>query len=136
MATLLMPIRHIMSSLVVTIEENAPVIEAVKKMMDNDIECLIIPTVDQKVAGILTFRDIVEKIISLERPPARTKVGEIMTRKVKTCRPTATVSEVVKLMKRNRLRRVPVVDERERLVGIVTNFDIACLGLDISSQTG
>jgi len=136
MATLLMPIRHIMSSPVVTIEENAPVIEAVKKMMDNDIECLVIPTIDQKVAGILTFRDIVEKIISLERSPARTKVGEIMTRKVKTCRPTATVSKVVKLMKRNRLRRVPVVDERGRLVGIVTNFDIACLGLDISSQTG
>lgn len=136
MATLQMSIRNIMSSPVITIEENAPVTEAVKKMMDNDIECLIVPTLDQKVAGILTFRDIVEKIISLERTPTRTKVGEIMTRKVKTCRPTATVSEVVKLMKRNRLRRVPVIDEKERLVGIITTFDIACLGMDISSQTG
>ena len=136
MVTLLMPIRHAMSSPVITIEEDAPVLGAVKKMMDNDIECLIIPTVDQKVAGILTFRDIVEKIISLERSPTRTKVGEIMTRKVKTCRPTATVGEVVKLMKWNRLRRVPVVDEKERLVGIITTFDIACLGLDISSQNG
>jgi CBS domain-containing protein len=125
-----------MSSPVITIEENAPITEAVKKMMDNDIECLIVPTLDQKISGILTFRDIVEKIISLERTPTRTKVSEIMTRKVKTCHPTSTVSEVVKLMKRNRLRRVPVVDERERLVGIVTTFDIACLGLDISSQTG
>lgn len=125
-----------MSSPVVTIEENAPVIEAVKKMIDNDIECLIIPASDQKVAGILTFRDIIEKMFSLGRSPTHTKVGETMTRKVKTCTPTATVSEVVKMMKKNRLRRIPVVDERERLVGIITTFDIACLGLDISSQTG
>lgn len=136
MTIFILPIRHIMSSPVVTIGENALVIEAVRKMMDNDIECLVIPTLDQKVAGILTFRDIVEKMLSLGRSPAHTKVEEIMTRKVKTCRTTATVGEVIKMMKKYRLRRVPVVDERERLVGIVTNFDVACLGLDVSSQTG
>jgi len=128
-----MQVRHIMSSPVITIQENDSVLKAIKKMVDKDIECLVVPAADKRVSGILTFRDMVEKVLLLERPPQHTRVREIMTRKVKTCHSTATVGEVVKLMKKYRLRRIPVVDARERLVGIITNFDLACLGLEVST---
>jgi len=133
MSTFLMLVRHVMSSPVITIQENDSVLKAIKKMIDKDIECLVVSTADKRVSGILTFRDMVEKVLLLERPPKHARVGEIMTRKVKTCRSTATVGEVVKLMKKYRLRRIPVVDARERLVGIITNFDLACLGLEVST---
>lgn len=128
-----MQVRRVMSSPVITIKENESVLKAINKMIDNDLECLVVPTADKRVSGILTFRDMVEKVLLLERPPKHTKVREIMARKVKTCRSTVTVAEVIKLMKKYRLRRIPVVDAKERLVGIITNFDLACLGLEVSA---
>lgn len=117
---------------VITEKEDALVVDAVRKMTDNDIECLVITDVNQRVIGILTFRDLVEKILLPSRSPRNVKIGEAMTQRVKTSRSTATVMDAIKMMKKHRLRRIPVVDEEERLVGIVTNFDLACLGLSIS----
>ena len=121
-----------MTTPVITEKADASITDAARKMTDNDIECLVITDINQSVIGILTFRDLVEKILLSGRSPRNVKVGEAMTSRVKTARSTATVMEAIKMMKKHRLRRIPVIDEEERLVGIVTNFDLACLGLSVS----
>lgn len=120
-------IQEIMTKEVISIEVGRSVAEAVKMLIENDIECLPI-TRSQILQGVITFRDIVTKVVYRTKNPERVAVEEIMVADPITCCPDSTVLEVVKLMKNKKLRRFPVVDENKRLVGIVTNFDLAIFG--------
>ncbi|UCH70009.1 MAG: CBS domain-containing protein, partial [Candidatus Bathyarchaeota archaeon] len=75
-------------------------------------------------------RDIVMKVVY---PSARTKelkVEKIMSKSLVTCSLNSTVLDVVKIMKNKHLRRIPIVDKKNKLVGLVTDFDLALLGWD------
>lgn len=130
MPTIDMKIREVMSTNIVTIGPEKSVSEAVKKMMERDVECL--PVVRSKVLqGMITFRDIIEKVVYARREPERIKVRDVMAKRMVTCGPNSTIIDVVKLMKNRKLRRIPVVDKSRRLVGLVTNFDLAIFGWEI-----
>jgi CBS domain-containing protein len=130
MSTTGVKIREIMTARVVTIGPEKSVSKAVKKMVEGDVECL--PIVKSGVLqGLITFRDIIEKVVYARREPERTKVRDVMAKRMVTCSPDSTIIDVVKLMKNKKLRRIPVVDEDGRLVGIVTNFDLAIFGWEI-----
>ena len=58
-------------------------------------------------------------------------VDEIMAKNVITCHPNSTLLEVVKTMKNKHLRRLPVVDPSNKLVGLITNFDLALFGWEL-----
>lgn len=122
-------IKEIMTKNVVTIETEEPVFNMVKKMIKSDVECVPV-TKRGKLRGLITFRDIIRKVIYNQKDPKRIKAKDIMTKSVATCGPDSTVIEVVKLMKNKKLRRIPVVDKNKKLVGIVTNFDLIILGWD------
>ncbi len=123
-------IRELMTRNVVTIDPEKSVSEAVKKMVERNVECLPIVKFGA-LQGLITFRDIIEKVVYAKRVPEKTKVRDIMAKKMVTCGPMSTIIEVVKLMKNKRLRRVPVIDENRRLMGIITNFDLAIFGWEI-----
>jgi len=130
MPTIDMKIREVMSTNIVTIGPEKSVSEVVKKMMERDVECL--PVVRSKVLqGMITFRDIIEKVVYARREPERIKVRDVMAKRMVTCGPNSTIIDVVKLMKNRKLRRIPVVDKSRRLVGLVTNFDLAIFGWEI-----
>ncbi len=114
----------------ITVSLGSMVEEAVKKMVDNDVECL--PVVDSEgiLHGLLTFRDIVTKFVYLQAEPRTSKVEEIMAKDLVTCDPNSTVLDVVKIMKNKHLRRIPVVNSRQILKGLVTDFDLALFGWD------
>jgi CBS domain-containing protein len=107
---------------------NITVEEAVKKMVEKDIECL--PVTDSKglLCGLVTFRDIVKKVVYMSAFPWELKIEEIMAKNIITCSPDSPVLDVVKLMKNKHLRRIPVIDANNTLVGLVTNFDLALFG--------
>ncbi len=123
-------IREIMTRNVVTIDPEKSVSEAVKKMVERNVECLPIVKFGA-LQGLITFRDIIEKVVYAKRVPEKTKVRDMMAKKMVTCGPNSTIIEVVKLMKNKRLRRIPVIDENRRLLGIITNFDLAIFGWEI-----
>ena len=123
-------IREIMTTNVVTIGPEKRISEAVKKMVERDVECLLIVKFGI-LQGLITFRDIIEKVVYAKRVPEKTKVRDVMAKKMITCSPDSKIIEVVKLMKNKRLRRIPVIDRDRRLVGIVTNFDLAIFGWEI-----
>jgi len=122
-----MKVNEVMKRRVITIESARTAADAAKKMTENGIGCLVV-TKEGKIAGIVTERDMVIRVITQNLDPKKVKIEEFMTRNVVTYPPDASISDVIQAMSRHRIRRVPVVDNRGRLVGIVTAYDIALLG--------
>jgi CBS domain-containing protein len=78
-----------------------------------------------RVAGIVTDRDIVVRATAEGRDPGTTRAGDVMTREVVTVSSEDDVKEVAQLMKQHQVRRLVVVDANRRLAGIVSLGDIA-----------
>jgi len=123
-------VSRVMTKNLITVSLGSMVDEAVKKMVDLDVECL--PVVDSEgiLHGLLTFRDIVTKVVYPQAKVRESKVEEIMTKDLVTCDINCTVLDVVKIMKNRHLRRIPVVNARNKLMGLVTDFDLALFGWD------
>jgi CBS domain-containing protein len=88
----------------------------------------VVPVIENEqshtVTGIVTDRDLCMNIIAEGRDPRTTQVHECMTAVVVSCSPQDSVEKAMELMRENRIRRIPVVDEQHRLVGIVSMADI------------
>jgi len=128
LATAEVKVSRVMTKNLITVSLGSMVGEAVRKMIDFDVECL--PVLDSKgtLRGLLTFRDIVTKVIYSQADVKKLKVEDIMATDLVTCNPSHTVLDVVKIMKSKHLRRIPVVNARNKLVGLVTDFDLALFG--------
>ena len=73
----------------------------------------------KKLVGIATDRDLALKVVADGRDPKSTKVEKVMTRKVVTCRPEDDLQKALDAMSEHQLRRIPVVDDDNKLVGII-----------------
>jgi CBS domain-containing protein len=98
---------------------------AARAMWDRD--CGVVPVVDddRKLIGIVTDRDICIAALTKGRTLEDMAVGEVMRKKVYSCRPNQSLRAVNALMQEFQVRRLPVVDARGRLVGIVSINDLA-----------
>jgi len=108
---------------VITMPAEASAYEGLKILNKNKIGCLVVVD-DGQIVGILTERDLLERVLEKCRNPKETKISEIMTRHVVMGKPDMEFSEAVRLMFENRVKKLPIVDGN-RLVGIVTLTDIA-----------
>jgi len=79
----------------------------------------------RKLVGIVTDRDLALKVVADGRDPNTTTVEDVMTRKLITCRADDDVEAALKAMAQYQLRRIPVVDDSMRLVGIISQADVA-----------
>ena len=79
----------------------------------------------RNLVGIVTDRDLALKIVAEGRPATSTKVDEVMTREIVTCRATDDVQKALDAMSKNQLRRIPVVDDDLKIVGIIAQADVA-----------
>jgi len=79
----------------------------------------------KKLVGIVTDRDLALKIVAEGRDAKSTKAEEVMTRKVVTCRGEDDVQKALDSMSEHQLRRIPVVDNDHRIVGIIAQADVA-----------
>ena len=108
---------------VITLQIDASAYDAVKLMNKNGIGCLV--TVDNgKILGILTERDLLERVLEKCRNPKETDVSEIMTRQVIVGKPDMQLVEATRLMFENKVKKLPIV-KGNQLVGLVTLTDIA-----------
>ena len=80
---------------------------------------------DNHLLGIVTDRDIAVNVVAEGRDPYSTRVDSVMTTDPVICHPEDDVSEAVKIMSEYQVRRVPVVDDNECVVGIISQADIA-----------
>ncbi len=79
----------------------------------------------KKLVGIVTDRDLALKIVADGRDPKTTRAEEIMTRKVVTCHAEDDLQKALDSMSEHKLRRIPVVDNNNRIVGIIAQADVA-----------
>jgi signal-transduction protein with cAMP-binding, CBS, and nucleotidyltransferase domain len=107
----------------ITAKENETVAGVSKLMGKHDIGCVIIVDKAGNPAGIITERDIVQRVAARNVLPSDLKVGQTMSKPVATISPRATVNEAAKIMNHRKIRRLAVMDEG-KLVGIVTMKDI------------
>jgi CBS domain-containing protein len=110
-------------SQVFTIGPQATVLDAAVLMNEHKIGCLLVVE-GGEVAGILTERDLLQRVVALCRRPDETLVSEAMTTDVLYCRPHTDLEEVQSIMKDYRLRHVPIVDLQGRLHGLVSIGDL------------
>jgi len=118
-----MKIEKLMTKNVITLSADASVYEAVKLMNKNKIGCLVVVD-NSHIVGILTERDLLERVLEKCRNPKETRISEIMTRHVITGKPDMELSEATEVMFKNKVKKLPII-EKNHLVGIVTLTDIA-----------
>ncbi len=101
-----------------------PVSEAAQLMKSDDVGSL--PILDgEQLAGMVTDRDIVIRAIADGKDPRGMPVREVASRELVTVRADDDLSDALKLMASQQVRRLPVVDDDNRLVGIVAQADVA-----------
>ena len=121
-----MRLSNIMTGSIATIQPQASLAEAAKKMASQDIGSLPV-CAERKVVGIITDRDITVRAVARGLDPNRTCVQEVMTKDVLTCSADSEIEEACELMERRQVRRLLVTseDDEDTPVGIVSLGDIA-----------
>jgi CBS domain-containing protein len=91
-----------------------------------------IPVIENKkshaLVGIVTDRDLALKVVAKGRNAKSTKLEAVMTRRVVTCRAEEDLQKAMNAMSRHQLRRIPVVDNEYRILGIIAQADVATRG--------
>jgi CBS domain-containing protein len=89
-------------------------------------DCGAVPVLDagNRVIGMVTDRDICIAVASRDRRASEIMAGELCSRNVLACLPNDELKKALKQMRKNQLRRLPVIDSDGRLVGIITLADI------------
>jgi CBS domain-containing protein len=127
-----MKVKELMVKNVITLRTDTSALEATKLLNKNKIGCLVVVR-DDDIEGILTERDLLERVVEKCRNPKETKVSEIMTKDVIVGQPDMDISEATRIMIKNKVKKLPII-EKNHLVGIVTVTDIA-RATDIDKRT-
>lgn len=120
-----MEVKDCMTQNVYCCNPGTNVADAAKLMCDNHIGCIPVCDANNYVVGILTDRDIILRTISSNKDAKTTPVSDVMTCNVCSCKQDATIDEVTKLMSDFQIRRIPVCDQNNKIVGILSLGDLA-----------
>lgn len=122
-----MKITEIMTANPATCEPRTPLRDVAKMMRDND--CGEIPVVEDrrslKPVGVVTDRDIACRAVAQGKNPLVLTARDCMTSPCVTVTAEASLEDCVKALEENHIRRVPVVDESGRCIGIVSQADLS-----------
>jgi CBS domain-containing protein len=103
------------------------VIKAAQLMKSEDVGPIpiVADKEGKKLTGIVTDRDLTIKVIAEARDPNTTRLEDVMSDNVVTCKENDDVDKVLKLMEDNQVRRIPVVGQDDQLLGIIAQADVA-----------
>jgi CBS domain-containing protein len=125
-----MNISELMSKDPCTVTPDTPVSEAARLMKEEDVG--MVPVIERvggaetrgRLVGVITDRDIAIRTVA-EGRAVDSPVRDVMSSGVRTAKPGDSVESVMELMGNEQVRRVPIVDERGSLVGVVSQADLA-----------
>jgi len=109
---------------VVTTSPDTTILRAAKLMAAKNIGAMPVVDSDGNLVGMISERDIVHRVVALERDPGETLVKDAMTPDPVTINPETTLEEALCIMSQFRLRHLLIVDEGGRLAGIISIRDI------------
>ena len=117
-------VRDWMMDLVVFVDPDIPVTDALATMRRRYIHSVIVNKTDKNPEyGIVTTTDICDKVVALDQDPGKTKVREIMTSPLIMINADMTVAECARIMKERKIHHLPVVDEHNVLIGMISATD-------------
>lgn len=119
-----MQVNDLMTKEMIFADTKDTVFDVAKMMKLHNIGCVPIVADDAKVLGVVTDRDIVLNIAKYNMDTTRTLASSIMSDRVFSVRPGADVEDALALMKKQKIRRLPVI-ENDRLMGMISFGDIA-----------
>jgi signal-transduction protein with cAMP-binding, CBS, and nucleotidyltransferase domain len=117
-----MLVKDVMSSPVVTIDEDSPANQVAELMDKHGLGCIVVKGKEGKPIGIITERDMVRRILAKNIRPDSLKAREVMTSPLITVDPDKKISETARMMSRLNVRRLGVV-YKGQLVGVLSSKD-------------
>ena len=121
-----MLVKDVMSSPVITVDEDATVDKAAQLMVDGHIGCIIVTSKEGKPLGIITESDFVTRVLAKNIRPSKLTAKEVMTSPLVTIDPDETLSETARRMSQLNIRRLSVM-YKGNLVGIISSKDILAI---------
>ncbi len=125
-----LPVKEIMTREVCVEFKDESLLNASRKMIEYGVGSIVVIENGRPV-GIVTEKDLIEKVISRNKLPSDVMLKDIMSYPLVTITPATSLREAARIMLKKGIRRLPVVDEMGNLVGIVTDNDILRVSLDI-----
>jgi CBS domain-containing protein len=117
-------VRDTMSANPQAVSPDQPVIEAARLMRSEDVGSL--PVVEgERLVGVLTDRDITLRVVAEGKDSNATSVGDVLSSDPVTVTPDEGLDEALAKMARHQVRRLPVVEDDRRLVGVLAQADVA-----------
>jgi CBS domain-containing protein len=130
-------IREILSTKspqVFSIGVGASSLDAALLMQQHKVGSLLV--MDQEtVVGIITEKDLLQRVLVERRDPAEVTVGDVMTQEVLCCQPHTSIEEARLVMKDRRIRHLPVVDDAGQLHGVISIGDLNAFEAHSQEQT-
>ena len=115
-----MKVKDCMCKNVAYLAPNATIQECAKLMSDKHIGCIPVCEGNKKVVGIVTDRDVILRSIACDKDVKTTPLSEIMTTKVCFCSEDDDINNVQAIMSNEQIRRLPVINGNNEIVGIIT----------------
>lgn len=128
-----MPIGDLAREDVVSASPETSILELAQQMRDEHVGSVVIST-DNTPTGIVTDRDLTTRVVAEKTASSDQTADDVMSTDLCTVAPDAGLYEAAQVMSENGVRRLPVCDENDELVGIVTADDLTELLADESQQ--
>ncbi len=128
-----MKVKDCMCNNVAYLMPDSTIQDCAKLMCDKHVGCIPVCDENKKIVGLVTDRDVILRSIACEKDISKTPVSDIMTCKVWCCGPEEEIEQAEKTMAKEQIRRLPVVDEKNQVIGIITLGDL-CTHQNVNTQ--
>ena len=116
-----------------TVSPETPVLEAVRLMSDERVGAVAV-TREGKLSGIFTERDLMIRVVLEGRDPGGTRVGDVMTSQCISAKDDISMGQALQIMTERHFRHLPVVDENDRVLGLLSIRNLLHNRVDKLSQ--
>lgn len=119
-----MPVGKICSRSVVVASPDDSIVEAARRMAEHGVGTLVVRDTEGHPVGMVTDRDVTVRSVAAGLDPEATLVSDLMTAPVEMVHESTPIEDALARMSRTGVRRLPVVDEEDRIVGILALDDV------------
>jgi CBS domain-containing protein len=116
----------IMTKKVIVVPSGEGLLEVAKLMKNHEIGSVIIVDANsgKQAKGIITERDIIQKVLVKQKDPYNVTVDEVMSSPLRVVKPETTLEDAAAAMRENRIKRLPVVNDNNELIGVLSEGDV------------
>lgn len=129
-----MKVKECMCNDVCCVKPETKIQEVAKLMSENHIGCIPVCDENQCICGIVTDRDVLLRCVACNKDTNQTPVSDVMSCNVCTCKEDDEIANAETKMGQNQIRRLPVCDDKNKVVGILTLGNLAQNDQEIGKQ--